>query len=228
MRNTQVNKALLQAAKSGDLGACVSLLQQGADLKATNVDFRTALQLAAYEGHLDVCRALVERGSDVNYSDPSLLWKPLHIAAVAGRMEICRFLIEQGAEIDLGDHKRRTPLHWAAHCGHLGVCRLLLENGADSRAADENRMTPLQLAVRQGQIDVVRYFFGEYGESADQITADNETLEQLAENQNRPAMVAFLRAYQNSLNTVAAVSEALSNEDNDSPAPSRAGGLSPL
>jgi ankyrin repeat protein len=58
---TELNKQLLEAAKTGDAEEAASLLEQGANVDGNNGE---ALIWAAYAGHLEVVKVLLDAGAD--------------------------------------------------------------------------------------------------------------------------------------------------------------------
>ena len=60
---------LLSYASKGDVNAIKELLEEGADVNASDYDGRTALHLAASEGHGHVVELLLNHGANVNPVD---------------------------------------------------------------------------------------------------------------------------------------------------------------
>ena len=60
---------LLSYASKGDVNAIKELLEEGADVNASDYDGRTALHLAASEGHGHVVELLLNNGANVNPVD---------------------------------------------------------------------------------------------------------------------------------------------------------------
>ncbi|KAJ6101921.1 hypothetical protein N7486_004348 [Penicillium sp. IBT 16267x] len=130
------------------------LIDQGADVNASDSTGRTPLSRAAEHGHLDIARLLIDRGADVNASN-STRWKPLSRAAEHGHLDIARLLIDRGANVNAtNDVTGWTPLSRAARHGHLDFARLLINRGADVNASDSIGWTPLSLATEHGHLDI--------------------------------------------------------------------------
>jgi len=105
-------RALIDAAKNGDLDSVKNLVEQGANI---HTDDGYALKLAAGNGHPAVVKYLVEQGADSHKrGDMACLW-----AAMNGHWDIVKYLVEQGA--DGGDATRRL----AAENGHLEIVEFL-------------------------------------------------------------------------------------------------------
>jgi len=100
MAMTGCSATLHSAARDGDINAVKRLLNEGADVNATEPGFRyTALTWAAMKGHTDIVKLLIEKGADVN-AKISNVWTALTSAAYRGHTDIAKLLIEKGADID--------------------------------------------------------------------------------------------------------------------------------
>ena len=152
----ELDKALIEAAENGHVEVCLFLIEQGANVNATNWHGLTPLHLTAVNGHVEVCRLFIERGANVNATN-RYGRAPLHYAVRYGYAEACRLLVNNGADVNATDSDGWTPLHWAAANGRLEVCRLLVNNGADVNATDsDNSWTPLHWAALNGRVEVCR------------------------------------------------------------------------
>jgi uncharacterized protein len=90
-------KALIEAAKQGDLEQVRELLNKRADVNARNINRMTALMSAAMKRNLDVVKFLIEKGSDVNArTDRGMT--ALMFAAAEGKLEAVKLLIEKGTD----------------------------------------------------------------------------------------------------------------------------------
>ena len=171
----ELNKALIEAAENGHVEVCLFLIEQGANVNATNWLGWTPLLLAAYSGYVDVCRLLIERGANVNATTDNDGMTPLHCAAANGYVDVCRLLIERGANVNAIDRDGMTPLHCAAANGYVKVCRLLIQAGADVNATTDNDgMTPLHCAAFNGHVDVCRLLI-QAKANVHAVTRNNET-----------------------------------------------------
>jgi len=114
-----VNKArrgiqpIHEAAKGGHLQMVRWLLDEGADLNATDLFGWTPAMLAASEGHLDLLGLLHARGADLNRGDGDGI-TPLMWAATNGHEEVVRYLLEIG-RVDTGakDEQGRDAFDFA-------------------------------------------------------------------------------------------------------------------
>ena len=88
--------ALVQAARSGDLVAMKTALQQGADINGESKSGQRPLYGAAEAGHAEAVLLLIEAGADVNAKSYGHL-TALHGAARNGELATGRLLVEHGA-----------------------------------------------------------------------------------------------------------------------------------
>ncbi len=120
---------MIEACKKGRLEEAVRLLNEGADINATDKDGNTALKWAIYYRHLDVVKFLLHHGADVNPKN-----KDGHTALMAtayvGFPEATKLVLERGADIDTEDLEGKTALDWAVIRGHEEVKEILLKHGA--------------------------------------------------------------------------------------------------
>ena len=81
--NPEADRALLEAARDGNIEAVRQHLAAGADVNAKNQNGSTPLHEAATK---DVAELLIAEGADVNAKDDG--WTPLHSAAWEGHKEV--------------------------------------------------------------------------------------------------------------------------------------------
>ncbi|KAI1379057.1 hypothetical protein F4677DRAFT_410423 [Hypoxylon crocopeplum] len=120
---------LLWAATNGNVGLARILLENHANVAATNNRGRTALHLAAEsnhkEHHVDMVKLLLSYGANsCAISDGG--WTPLHNAAQSGYGPIVALLLEANANVNAELSNGMTPLHWAAFNGFEEIVRLIL------------------------------------------------------------------------------------------------------
>ncbi len=97
--NPELNDAILDAAKKGDLAAVQSLLAKGADVNAKTRYSQTPLMLASDRGHLEIARALIAAGADLNVVDTFYKnFTALTAAVQKNHTEIAKLLLEKGAK----------------------------------------------------------------------------------------------------------------------------------
>jgi ankyrin repeat protein len=146
--------ALLAASFHGHAAVVAELLGHAADVRAVNVQERTALHLAADQEHAQVVALLCDAGASVDALDFHR-HSPLHVAAWQDHRESVRLLLAAGAATELRDVNGDTPLALAATEPVPEVVRALCLAGAEIEAANACGQTPLMRAAMTGQADAV-------------------------------------------------------------------------
>jgi len=147
--------ALAYAAEMRDRALIRTLLGEGADVNAAQVDGMTALHWAVYHDQLDIAGLLVRSGADANaqnrYGVP-----PLSTASTNGNAAIVRLLLNAGADPNEYLEGGETVLMIAARTGNLGAVEALLAKGADASARERREQTALMWAAAEGHVQVVK------------------------------------------------------------------------
>lgn len=145
---------LADAVEQGQGKLVRTLLAEGADVNAPQVDGTTALHWAAYHDDLDTARLLVEAGADADaanrYGVPAL-----SLAATNGNAEFVQFLLDAGADPNTALLGGETVLMTAARTGNLGAVQALLGAGADPNARERREQTALMWAASEGHLGIV-------------------------------------------------------------------------
>ena len=119
--------ALIGAAKRGETGQVMRLLQAGAAVDAVDAARNTALIFAARDGHVQMAVALIDAGATVNWIDGEGV-TPLILAAFKGHVEIVKLLLDHGADPSIRDRWKRTAHDYAARRGATDeIARILRE-----------------------------------------------------------------------------------------------------
>ena len=164
--------ALMGAALRGYAAVCVALIEEGANIDATNDQDQTALSFAASRGYHEVVFALLDHRPNPHQQDHRSNFRPrphhnikdlpdtngrtpLIHAASGGHMQCCELLLSMArARTDTVDAHGRTPLILAASKGHKSLCTLLVEDhGADVNQASTHGITPLMAAIDASHSD---------------------------------------------------------------------------
>jgi ankyrin repeat protein len=163
-------RKLIAAAKKGNVEEVKALLEQGADVNATNMAGETPLIWASLKGHTETVKVLVEKGADVNIVSKNGN-TALTLAAGWGRAEAVKILLEHGADMSIiannyqikqnppKFNNSNTPfstakisynaLGIAIQGNHVETIIALLEH-IDVNAADHNGRTALMYASVSG------------------------------------------------------------------------------
>jgi ankyrin repeat protein len=123
--------ALHEAARSGRAEIAELLLENGSDIKTTELEGDTPLHTAIkWGGHEDVVKVLIAHKADVNAGDNDGK-TPLFLAASGGHTNIILLLLANGADINTTDKYGNCALTGAICNNRYGVVPLLLSNGAN-------------------------------------------------------------------------------------------------
>ena len=103
-----INKDLRTAAKTNDVEAVKTLLQEGADIESTNKKGKTPLILAAENNAYKAAIVLVRAGADVN-AQHNNGGTPLYFAAKSDSVKIAQILLANGANPSIKNNDGYTP-----------------------------------------------------------------------------------------------------------------------
>jgi len=146
------------------------LLDEGAEVHATNNSGRTLLHWAIYSMSPEACdivQLLLANGADVDAIDNdgrTPLHHVIHSQGLAHfgvspqALQIIDLFVANGANVNARDYNGRTPLHDAvADTGpqSTAIVQLLLANGADVNAIDNDGETPLELAIHAAKPEII-------------------------------------------------------------------------
>jgi ankyrin repeat protein len=175
------DRALLDAAKRGDVAAVRQALKEGADPNFAQGDGLTALHLAAEAGQLEVAKVLLAARANVQAKTRIGAYTPLHLAAGGGHADIVTALLDAGADARaVTTNSAVTPLHLAAKAlnGDAAV-RALLQKGADVNARERSGQTPLMFAAASGRTTAVKVLV-EFGADHALATTVTDVLREVA------------------------------------------------
>ncbi len=128
---------LMKASYYGKIEIVKFLLENNADIKATDYRGNTPLLHAAWSGHLDVVKELIANGADINEKN-KLNWNALMQATVEGHFEVAKYLLELGSPTDEVDlEKGATALTIAKVSNHSKLVKLLESFGAKERSLNK-------------------------------------------------------------------------------------------
>jgi ankyrin len=146
---------LVDAVKSGDRAAAMTLITQKADVNAPEVDGTTPLHWAVHHGDLELTQRLIRAGAKVNVKN-DYGSTPMAEAAVLGRTDLLEALLKAGADVESPNADGQTALMVVARSGRVDAARLLLKYGAKVNAVEQWRgQTALMWAVAQKQTAMV-------------------------------------------------------------------------
>ncbi len=119
--------AFLEAARSGDVAAVETGLDDGTDVNSRDSESNTPLMLTRDPV---IARRLIAAGADVNARNRQAS-TPLIEAAKNGAAEVARLLIQHGADLEARDQEaNQTALEWAIQSEQEEVARVMRKAGA--------------------------------------------------------------------------------------------------
>lgn len=151
-----VDLRLLDAVRSGDQQAVRSLLEQHADVTATQTDGTTPLAWAVHQDDLEIADLLIRAGSTVNAANDYGI-TPLSLACVNRSTAMVEKLLQAAANPNISDPTGETPLMACARTGNVDAVKLMIAHGADVNLKETQReQTALMMAVAEKHAEVVR------------------------------------------------------------------------
>ena len=150
-----VDYPLINAARNADRVAVRKLVQDKADVNATEPDGTTALHWASYRDDGESAEVLIKAGANVNAAN-DLGATPLWTASLNGSAAMVRRLLQAGANPNAALLLGETPLMVASRSGNPDVVEQLLAKGANVNARAARGQTALMWAVSQQHPDVVK------------------------------------------------------------------------
>ncbi len=132
-----------------------ALINQGAEVNASQPDGMTALHWAVYYNDLETAKALIEAGATVDATNRYGV-TPLSLACTQGSESMITLLLDSGADPNHALPGGETPLMTAARTGKIAPVKTLLARGADVHATEErDGQSALIWAAAEGHADVV-------------------------------------------------------------------------
>jgi len=125
---------------TSDLKAAMSLLEDGADVEAENVDGLRPIHCAVRRRLVELVELLIQHGANANAADV-FGNTPLHNAVCHG-LDIVQSLVQHGSKVNVQNIDGKTPLHIAVDRQQSGVVVFLLNQDADVGLTDVWRNTP--------------------------------------------------------------------------------------
>ncbi len=165
-----VNAPLSDATMARNAEAVRSLLEEGADVNASQGDGMTALHWAAEHGDVEMAMMLLDAGADLEMATRLGEHTPLHVASTAGHTLVVSALVEAGADVNASTTTGAAPLHFAAASGSGEAVAELLAHGAEPDTREPHwGQTPLMFAAAAGRVEVIEALLG--GRANPRITA---------------------------------------------------------
>jgi ankyrin repeat protein len=182
----ELNKALMVAAKKGDVRAAKSALEKGADPNArvpgTWLNYTPLLQTVS-EGHSSVAELLLDYGADPYLEDENHD-TAIGFAAAKGKEAIFELLLSRGAPINWKNSDRRTV-------AERGDVEVLLKYGLDPNEKTSDGGCLLITAADNDNPDLLKVLLS-HGATIDAQDEMGNTALMRAIDQRREKAIAFL------------------------------------
>jgi len=120
---------LVDAVKTGDKATALALLQQKADVNATEPDGTTALDWAVRQDDIEMADKLIRAGADAKAANRYGV-TPLSLACINGNAAMIEKLLKAGADANAAGEEGETALMTVAHTGNVEAAKVLLAHGA--------------------------------------------------------------------------------------------------
>jgi ankyrin repeat protein len=147
---------LVAAAKSGDHGTAMALVEEKTDVSAAEPDGTTALHWAARYDDLELAARLLKAGASPKARNRYGV-TPMYLAAQNGSERMLKALLDAGADANEVGNEGETVLMTASRTGNPDAVGLLLDRGARVDARENwHGQTALMWAAAQCHPAVVR------------------------------------------------------------------------
>ncbi|CAH0045316.1 unnamed protein product [Clonostachys solani] len=148
----------LCAAVYADRGEIVRLLlQNGANVNGTDLNYGFALHTAVRNSQWAILQQLLDQSADVNVTGYDDDRTALQVAVYHGRQDVALQLLQHGAKANAtGDFFEGPALIMAARRGYTEIVRQLLEYDADIDAISWSDGTALHAAASRSQSEIVQ------------------------------------------------------------------------
>ena len=143
------------ASRCGHAEIVQLLLDNGADVNASDADRSTPLICASSSGNGKVVELLLKNGAYVD--SPAKYWTTaLIMASSKGHANIVELLLKNGANVNASDRHENTALILASFKGYENTVELLLKKGADVHHKDLLERTALSYAAYKDNKSMVK------------------------------------------------------------------------
>ncbi|XP_069192310.1 serine/threonine-protein phosphatase 6 regulatory ankyrin repeat subunit B isoform X3 [Procambarus clarkii] len=146
------------ACRWGQESLVTLLVQEGADIEASDNNGWGPLHCASYVGNAQVASTLIRSGANIEASVG--LWRPLHRAALWGHVNVIKVLLDAGANIEAQSSFGNRAIHYAASRGQIPVLELLESRGCDLQAVERLGGNALHSAASGGRLRTVQWLVG--------------------------------------------------------------------
>lgn len=150
------DRRVVDAAKSGNSAAVITLIQQKADVNVPEADGTTAVSWAVRQNDVELVDRLIRAGANVKTANRYGV-TPLYLASLNGNPDVILKLLKAGAGANDAVTEGETALMTASRSGHVAAVKVLIEGGATIDIRENWRgQTALMWAAAEGHPDVIK------------------------------------------------------------------------
>ena len=178
----------------GRLDNIKMLIQNGADIQASDSNGSTVLHLASSNSNQEVVEFLLKLNEiSVNATDNFNQTPLMHACHDGGRLDNIKMLIQNGAVIPASDSNGSTVLHFASSNSNQEVVEFLLKlNEISVNATDNSNQTPLMYACYDGgRLDNIKMLI-QNGADIQMSSSNGSTVLHFASQMSNQEVVEFL------------------------------------
>ncbi len=147
---------LHEAISKGQIDICKLLIENGADIHATDNSLTTPLHLASYHGYIDIAKLLIDQGADIRKRNRNG-GNSLHMAAWGGHPVMVKLFIDKGIDANVKDNNGYSPIVWAVYGKSTSAMDELIKLGGDLTPPIRIGRSILHIAAANGDTKVIEY-----------------------------------------------------------------------
>jgi len=192
---------LFWAVSAGREKVAEFLINNNADISATDASWQSLLYQAAQADAVKLAELLIAKGADVNAKNNSRYGQnafnsgrtPLHLACRKGNKEMVELLISKGADVNAKNNRRDTLLH-LVEVAQTDIVKLLIDKGANVNASGWLGQTPLHRAAKEGEAKIVELLIAK-GADVNAINMRGHTPLDMAEQKGHTDIVELFKKH---------------------------------
>jgi ankyrin repeat protein len=140
-------------AEFGNIDICRKLIEEDADVNASDENGLTPLHMATLSGQLKIMEMLLDHEAEIDCKDDTAT-RPLHQAASSGITEAVKLLVARNATLNATDDSGKTALYLAVEGEFSEIVQVLVGAKADINIAASEFGTPLHAAAIHGNLEI--------------------------------------------------------------------------
>lgn len=138
---------IMEAISSENYEVSKYLLENGADIHATNKLGADALTMALSGSDELIINELLKKGANPNHQWNNKKMSHLMLASRSGHLQTVKWLLEAGAHINEQDINLNQAIHYASSEGFTAVVKVLIDKGSNKSKKNKLEKTPKALAL---------------------------------------------------------------------------------